>query len=130
MVSIVCSDGAPVQLGRKSGFGAVVKADAPDIIVMHYILRRHALATKILLPKLAKVLKIVLECVRRRIFIELCKEMGSEFEVLLYHSNIRWLLQGQVLNRVFAVRVELALFLQEYNIVMQIASKILSLFAF
>ncbi|CDQ89772.1 unnamed protein product [Oncorhynchus mykiss] len=66
---------------------------------------------------------IVVECVnyvrtsalRHRIFSELCKEMGSEFEVLLYHSNVRWLSRGQVLNRVFAVRVELALFLQEHQ---------------
>lgn len=52
---------------------------------------------------------------RHRIFSELCKEMGSEFEVLLYHSNVRWLSRGQVLNRVFAMRVELAQFLQEHQ---------------
>ncbi|XP_075684349.1 protein FAM200C-like [Rhinoderma darwinii] len=123
MVSAVCSDGAPVMLGRKSGFGALVKADAPHIIVTHCILHRHALATKTLPPKLAEVLKIVVEYVnyvrnsalRHRIFSKLCKEMGSEFEVLLYHSNVRWLSRGQVLNRVFAVRVELALFLQEHQ---------------
>ncbi|KAF2361054.1 hypothetical protein FHG87_008189 [Trinorchestia longiramus] len=122
MVSAVCSDRVPVTLGRKSGFGAVVKADAPHIIVTHCILHRHALATKTLPPKLAEVLKIV-DCVnymhssalRHRIFSELCKEMGSEFEVLLYHSNILWLSRGQVLNRVFAVCVELALFLQEHQ---------------
>ncbi|KAF2347970.1 hypothetical protein FHG87_021274 [Trinorchestia longiramus] len=98
MVSAVRSDRVPVTLGRKSGFGAVVKADAPHIIVTHCILHGHALATKTLPPKLAEVLKIV-DCVnymqssalRHRIFSELCKEMGSEFEVLLYHSNIRWL---------------------------------------
>ncbi|KAF2354828.1 hypothetical protein FHG87_014414 [Trinorchestia longiramus] len=95
MVSAVCSDRVPVTLGRKSGFGAVVKADAPHIIVTHCILHRHALATKMLPPKLAEVLKIV-DCVnymqssalRHRIFTGLCKEMGSEFEVLLYHSYI------------------------------------------
>nr|DBA32953.1 TPA: hypothetical protein GDO54_000696 [Pyxicephalus adspersus] len=103
MVSAVCSDGAPAMLGRKSGFGALVNADAPHIIVTHCILHRHALATKTLPPKLAD----------HRIFKELCKEMGSEFEVLLYHSNVRWLSRGQVLNRVFVMRVELALFLQE-----------------
>ncbi|GAA6096792.1 protein ZBED8 [Tachysurus ichikawai] len=63
MVSAVCSDGAPVMLGRKSGFGALVKADAPHIIVTHCILHRHALATKTLPPTLAEVLKIVVECV-------------------------------------------------------------------
>ncbi|KAF2360771.1 hypothetical protein FHG87_008473 [Trinorchestia longiramus] len=122
LVSAVCSDRIPVMLGRKSGFGAVVKADAPHVIVTHCILHRHALAIKMWPPKLAEVLKIV-DCVnymqssalRHRIFSELYKEMGSEFEVLLYHSNIRWLSRGQVLNRVFAVRVELALFLQEHQ---------------
>ncbi|KAF2348025.1 protein of unknown function DUF4371 [Trinorchestia longiramus] len=122
MVSAVSSDRAPVTLGRKSCFGAVVKADAPHIIVTQCILHRHALATKTVPSKLAEVLKIV-DCVnymqssalRHRIFSELCKEIGSEFEVLLYHSNIRWLSQGQVLNRVFAGRVELALFLQEHH---------------
>ncbi|KAF2346617.1 hypothetical protein FHG87_022627 [Trinorchestia longiramus] len=121
-VSAVCSDGAPIMLGRKSGFGAVVKADAPHIIDTHCILHRQPLATKTLPPKLTEVLKIV-DCVnykrtsalRHCIFSELCKEMGSEFEVLLYHSNIRWLSRRQVLNRVFAVRVELALFFQEHQ---------------
>ncbi|XP_073525434.1 protein FAM200C-like [Phyllobates terribilis] len=123
MVSAVCTDGAPVMLGRKSGFGALVKADAPHIIVTHCILHRHALATKTLPPKMAEVFKTVVECVnyvrnsalRHRIFSELCKEIGSEFEVLLYHSNVRWLSREQVLNRVFAMRVELALFLQEHQ---------------
>ncbi len=80
MVSAVCSDGAPVMLGRKSGFGALVKADAPHIIVTHCILHKHALATKTLPPTLAEVLKIVVECVnyvrnsalRHHIFSELC----------------------------------------------------------
>lgn len=111
------------MLGRKSGFGVLVKADAPHIIVTHCILYRHALATKTLPPKLAEVLKIVVECVnyvrnsalRHRIFSELCKEMDSEFEVLLYLSNFRWLSRGQVLNLVFAVCVELALFLQKHQ---------------
>ncbi|XP_032081565.1 protein ZBED8-like [Thamnophis elegans] len=123
MVSAVCSDGAPAMLERKSGFDALVKADAPHIIVTHCILHRHALPTKTLPPKLAEVLKIVVECMnyvrnsalRHRIFRELCKEMGSEFKVLLYHSNVQWLSWGQVLNRVFAVHMELALFLQEHQ---------------
>ncbi|XP_024139827.1 protein ZBED8-like [Oryzias melastigma] len=92
-------------------------------IVTHCILHRHVLATKTLPPKMAEVLKTVVECVnyvrksalRHRIFSELCKEMDSEFEVLLLHSNIRWLSRGQVLNRVFALRAELALFLQEHQ---------------
>ncbi|XP_073537818.1 protein FAM200C-like [Phyllobates terribilis] len=95
MVPAVCTDGAPVMLGRKSGFGALVKADAPHIIVMHCIVHRSALATKTLPPKMAEVLKTVVECVnyvrnsalRHRIFSELCKEIGSEFEKQRTENN-------------------------------------------
>ena len=74
-------------------------------------------------PKLAEVLKIVLESVnyvrnsvlKHRIFKELFSEMGSEFEVLLYHSNARWLSRGKMLNRVFALREELVQFLQQHK---------------
>lgn len=138
MVSAVCSDRAPVMLGQKSGFSSLVKADAPHIIVTHCVLHRHALATKTLPPKLAEVLKIVVECVnyvrnsalKHRIFKELCNEMGSEFEVLLYHSNVRWLSREKVPSRVFAMRVELPCFCESTNTVMQITLKILSSFSF
>lgn len=39
--------------------------------------------------------------------------MTSEFEVFLYHCNIRRLSRGKVLNRIFVMRIELALFLRE-----------------
>ena len=75
------------MLGRKSGFGALVKADAPHITVTHCLLYRHALATKTFPPKLAEVLTILVKCVnyvrnialKHRIFKVLCNEMGSEF---------------------------------------------------
>ena len=46
------TDGAPVMLGRKSGFQARVKAVSPFDISVHYFIRRFALAAK-LLPQLA-----------------------------------------------------------------------------
>ncbi|XP_077974121.1 protein FAM200C-like [Styela clava] len=123
MVCAICSDGAPAMLGRKSGFGALVKADAPHVTVTHCLLHRHALATRTFSPKLAEVLTIVVECVnymrnsalKHRIFKVLYNEMGSEFEVLLYYSNVQWLSRGKVLNRVFALRVESAVFLREHQ---------------
>ncbi|XP_076064971.1 protein FAM200C-like [Oratosquilla oratoria] len=107
------------MLGQNSGFGALVKADAPHISVLH----RDAFATKTLPSKLGEILNIVMECinyvrnsvVKHRIFKELCNEKGSEFEVLLYHPNVRWLFQGKVQNRVFALRVELARILREHQ---------------
>ena len=86
---------------------------------------QHALATETLPPKLAEVLTIVIECVnyvrnsalKHRIFKELCNEMDFEFEVLLYYSNVWWLFRGKVLNRVIALRVELAVFCESTNTV-------------
>ena len=63
MVSAICSDGAPAMLGRNSGFGALLKADASHIKVTHCVLHRHTLATETLPPILAEVLKIVVESV-------------------------------------------------------------------
>lgn len=64
MVSAVCTDRAPVMLGRKSGFGVRVKVVAPHIVT-HCILHRHAFATKTLPPKLTEVLN-------RHAMCELC----------------------------------------------------------
>ena len=103
----------------KYGFGALVKANTKHITVTHCLLHRHALATKIFPPKLAELLTIVVKCVnyvrnsamKHRIFKVLCNEMGSEFEALLYYSNVRWLSRGKILSCVLALRVELVVFL-------------------
>ena len=41
--------------------------------------------------------------------------MSFEFEVLLYYSNVWWLSQGKILNRVFTLRVKLAVLLREHQ---------------
>lgn len=138
MVSALCSDTALSMLGRNSGFGALMKVAAPHIILTHCVLHRREFLTKALPPKLVEVLKIGEECVnyvwssalKHNIFKRLWNEMGSEFKVFLYSSNIWWLSLGKALNRVLAMHVELALFWERSNIVMQVASKILSLVSF
>ena len=123
MVSAICSKRASVMLGQNSGLGALVKANAPHVTVMHCLLNRHALAAKTFLPKLAKLLKIVVECgnyvqnsaMKHRIFKQLCNETGSEIGVLLYYTNVRWISWGKMLNRVFVLLPELAVLLLEHQ---------------
>ena len=116
---------ARVMLERNCGFGTLMKADAPHITVTHCLWHRHALATKTFTPELAEVLKIVVEYVnymyvrnnalKHCIIKELCNEMSSEFEILLYYSYVWWLSWGKMLNRVFTLCVELAVLLQEHQ---------------
>ena len=52
---------------------------------------------------------------KQRIFKELCNEISSVFEVLLYYSNVWWLSRGKMLNRVFTLRVKLAMLLHQHR---------------
>ena len=114
IVYAICLDGARVMLERNSGFDTLLKANVPHITVTHCLLHRHALATKTFTPKLTEVLKILVEYVnyvrnnamKQRIFKELCNEISSIFEVLLYYSNVWWLSREKMLNCVFTLRVE------------------------
>ena len=128
-VSAVCTYGAPAMMGCNSGLRGLIKSDAPHITITHCMLHRHALVSKTLPSSLADVLKIVVETVNyvkgrplnQRIFMQLCEQMYSEFKVL-YHSEVRWLSGGKVINRVFVLRAELLEFLRNPNISMQSTS--------
>ena len=48
-----------------------------------------------------------------RQFIQLCQEMGADHELLLYHTDVRWLSKGKVLQRVLDLRAEMCEFCSE-----------------
>ena len=95
------------MLGNASGFTALVKKEAPHVIVTHCFLHRHALASKTLPTILREVLSTAVKVVNfirtralnHRVFKRFCHEMGAEYEVLLHHTEVRWLSRGQILTR-------------------------------
>ena len=46
-----------------------------------------------------------------RLFKQLCSDMNSEHETLLFHTEVRWLSKGNMLSRLYELREEVQIFL-------------------
>lgn len=109
------------MIGNRIGFCAKVKERNPEVITIHCFLHRENLATRDMQPDLHQVLKDVIEIINfikaralnSRIFRLMCEEMGSEYQHLLYHSDIRWLSRGRILARVVSLKTEIEIFLTD-----------------
>ncbi|XP_073328897.1 zinc finger BED domain-containing protein 5-like [Pagrus major] len=116
-----CSDGAQTMAGKRNGLQALIKKVAPDAHWTHCVIHREALASRQLSPELNEVLTEVVGIVnfiktrplKARLLAALCEEMGADHTSVLFHSEARWLSRGKVLSRVFELRVEIRLFLEE-----------------
>uniref|UniRef100_K7F9C3 DUF4371 domain-containing protein n=1 Tax=Pelodiscus sinensis TaxID=13735 RepID=K7F9C3_PELSI len=102
----VTTDGAPAMLGSRSGFQMLVKQRTPMVTGIHCFIHREALASKTLPDKVGES-------------GESYQIIGSNFDMLLLYTSVRWLSAGNILN-VFQLREELDLFLQaQRNVLMQ-----------
>ncbi|KAF2345195.1 Ribonuclease H-like domain [Trinorchestia longiramus] len=121
MVSKVSVDGAPAMIGGHRGLRGLIQAVNPEISVDHCIIHRYSLGSKSLPGDLKLVFEDVLKIVNfikstdvnSRIFKELCKEMGEKYEVLLYHTDVRWLSRGKIIHRVIELRKAIQEFLEQ-----------------
>ena len=108
----VCTDGALAMLGLRSGFIKRVKEKVPSAIGTHCILHREALAYRTLPAEMRDVMNLVIKIVNfikagalnSRFFKQLCKDMDSEHQALLFHTNVRWLSKGNMLGRLYELR--------------------------
>ncbi|KAF2356031.1 Zinc finger BED-type [Trinorchestia longiramus] len=120
-VQQVSVDGAPAMMGGHRGLRGLIQAVNPEISVDHCIIHQYSLGSKSLPGNLKLVFEDVLKIVNfiksrdvnLRIFKELCKEMGEKYEVLLYHTDVRWLSRGKVIHRVIELRKATQEFLKQ-----------------
>ncbi|XP_068235516.1 protein FAM200C-like [Palaemon carinicauda] len=117
----VSVDGVPAMLGYINGFVALAKQQNPDILVIHCMIHRQALVVKNLEPEVEAVLNDVVKIVNvvkghalnTRMFRDLCVDGEAEYSTFVFHTEVRWLSRGNVLNRVWALKTELEIFLTD-----------------
>ncbi|CAM4630751.1 unnamed protein product [Caretta caretta] len=117
----ISTDGTRAMIGLKKGVVAHIQAVAPEAKSTHCCIHREALATQNMQADLKQVLDEAVKInnfVRGRplnaqLFSQLCDEMGSDYTQVLFHTEVRWLSCGKVLNRLFQLREELQVFLDE-----------------
>ncbi len=52
---------------------------------------------------------------RNRLFSQLCKAMDSEYECLLYHTEVRWLSKRKMLKRLVQLKTQVLSFMETQN---------------
>lgn len=120
----VCTDGAPSMQGRHKGFVAYVLDCSSKVKIVHCMIHREVLMSKTLPTQLLQTMNQMIKIVnyiksnslKTRIFSSLCEAMDSDYKTLLYHTEVRWLSKGKVLNRVISLRNEIISFFASENI--------------
>ena len=120
-VVVICTDGAPSMIGDKSGFKGLVTNVAPLVSFTHCLIHCFALAMKTFRSGLQEILQDVAKitnhisanATRSRLFTAFCEEVGSDYKVLLLHTEVRWLSRDKVLNCLLQLQEEAAIFLKK-----------------
>ncbi|XP_035220955.1 SCAN domain-containing protein 3-like isoform X1 [Stegodyphus dumicola] len=118
-----CTDGAPSMAGKNAGLQALVRKVAPRAVWTHCMIHKQSLVSRDMGEDLPTVFEVITRVVnfiknsslRGRLFAKLCDDMGSEYRSLLYYCEARWLSRAKVLQRVFELKEEIAIFLSDNN---------------
>ena len=115
----VSTNGARAMVGFRNGVVGLIKQVAPEVVSIYCILHREALVAEKLANEekncqfadvICDVTKIVTTILKKlksnRAFHELVREMGDDVH-LVYHSEVRWLSRGRVIERVWKLREKL-----------------------
>uniref|UniRef100_A0A3Q2PF54 HAT C-terminal dimerisation domain-containing protein n=1 Tax=Fundulus heteroclitus TaxID=8078 RepID=A0A3Q2PF54_FUNHE len=119
-LSAVVTDGAPAMQGRHRGFAGLLRQSGVNCPILHCIIHQEALCAKTLnfghvMDLVTKVTNIIRGgnrslCHRR--FITFLDEVDAEYGDLQLHTDIRWMSREKCLERFFALRSEIPVFLE------------------
>ncbi|XP_074510983.1 general transcription factor II-I repeat domain-containing protein 2A-like [Sebastes fasciatus] len=127
----ITTEGAPSMTGRKNGLVALVQRKleeegVEEAIALHCIIHQQALCNKCL--KFDNVMSVVVKCINQirsrglKQFRAFLQEMESEYEDVLYFTEVRWLSRGNVLKRLFELRAEVKAFMEKDGVAVPVLS--------
>ncbi|XP_067124036.1 zinc finger BED domain-containing protein 5-like [Centruroides vittatus] len=101
------ADGAPNMMGKKNGCLQLMKADNPEMTLIHCVIHKENLVAKNMSPILHETLNAVIKCINsikasaktERLFKLFCEEQNEGHVRLLLHTEVRWLSKGNCLKR-------------------------------
>lgn len=118
----LCTDAATRMTDKCSALRTKMKEVTLNAVVFTYCLihREHLAAAKLspylyhVILQLAQILSF-LKCnaLNSRMLTILCGEMGSDHIHLPLHSEVRWMFRGKILTRLFELRHEIEIFLNQ-----------------
>ncbi|UYV80814.1 hypothetical protein LAZ67_19001858 [Cordylochernes scorpioides] len=108
----------------KKGIDSTCHKKNPNIKFVHCMIHREMLVSKsvppILVTTLDEVVKVVnyikSNALQSRIFSTFCEAMDSDYKNLLFHTEVRWLSKGKVLNRFISMENEIMAFIDNEEI--------------
>ncbi|XP_003471114.2 zinc finger MYM-type protein 6 isoform X1 [Cavia porcellus] len=118
----LCTDGATSMTDRCSDLKSKIQdVTVNSVAFTHCFIHREHLAAEKLSPCLheillqsAQILSFVKSnLLNSRMLTILCEEMGSEHVNLPLHAEVRWIARGRILTRLFELRHEMEIFLNQ-----------------
>lgn len=116
----IVTDGAKAMVGTENGFCGQLRKHNIYCPMIHCIIHQEALCEKII--KMASTMKLVTKITNlirggnkslsHRKFQAFLQEVNAAYGDLLLHCEVRWLSAGKCLNRFFAIRKEIPIFLK------------------
>uniref|UniRef100_A0A8C3SKW3 SPIN-DOC-like zinc-finger domain-containing protein n=1 Tax=Chelydra serpentina TaxID=8475 RepID=A0A8C3SKW3_CHESE len=113
------TDGAPAMCGKKVGAVTFLEEFiGRQITKYHCIIHQQVLCSKVLkFEHVMSVVVSIVNCIRsrglkHRTFRAFLEGVDVECSDLIYHTDVRWLSRGRVLQRFVALKEEVAIFLE------------------
>ena len=99
------------MVSRHCGFLNYLKKAVPKVLTVHCVIHRQHLVAKNLSEMQHESLATVITAVNKikanarssRLFHQLCIENDEDFQCLLLHTEVRWLLKGNCLKRFYTL---------------------------